>query len=49
MCFHEDATVTGEYTKLGTFDATQEFVSAVENNPVVEGWSNKIVSIRPVN
>ena len=49
VLFYKDATVTGEYTKLGTFDATQEFVSAVENNPVVEGWSNKIVSIRPVN
>ena len=49
VLFYKDATVTGEYTKLGTFDATQEFVSAVENNPVVEGWSNKIVSIRPAN
>lgn len=49
VLFYKDATVTGEYTKLGTFDATQEFVSAVENNPVVEGWSNKIVSIRPTN
>lgn len=49
VLFYQDANITGEYTKLGTFDATQEFVSAVENNPVVEGWSNKIVSIRPAN
>lgn len=48
VLFYQDANVTGEYTRLGTFDATSEFVSAVENNPVVEGWSNKIVSIRPV-
>lgn len=48
VLFYHDANVTGEYTRLGTFDATSEFVSAVENNPVVEGWSNKIVSIRPV-
>lgn len=38
--------ISEEYTKVGTFDATDEFVSAVENNPVIEGWSNKIVLIR---
>lgn len=49
VLFYRDANITGEYTKLGYFEATGEFVSAVENNPVVEGWSNKIVSIRPAN
>lgn len=48
VLFYQDANITGEYTKLGYFDATSDFVSAVENNPVVEGWSNKIVSIRPM-
>lgn len=47
VLFYHDANIAGEYTRLGTFDATQGFISAVENNPVVEGWSNKIVSIRP--
>lgn len=36
----------GEYTKIGTFDYTDEFLSAVENNPTLEGWGNKIVLIR---
>lgn len=48
VLFYQDANITGEYTKLGYFDATGDFVSAVENNPVVEGWSNKIISIRSV-
>ncbi len=26
-------------------DATEEFINAVVNNPVVEGWGNKIISI----
>ncbi|MCI9047248.1 MAG: hypothetical protein HFG71_08225 [Hungatella sp.] len=30
---------------VGYFDATEEFVSAVEDNPVLEGWGNKIVVI----
>lgn len=49
VLFYRDANITGEYTRLGYFDATNDFVSAVEDNPVVEGWSNKIVSIRPTN
>lgn len=48
VLFFHDANVTGEYTRLGYFDASDEFISAVENNPVVEGWSNKIVSISPM-
>lgn len=46
VLFYKDATVSGEYTKLGYFDPTKDFVSDVENNPVIEGWSNKIVSIK---
>ncbi len=45
ILFYHDAEVTGEYVKIGTFDATEEFISAVEDNPVLEGWGNKIVSI----
>lgn len=45
VLFYHDAEVTGEYTKIGTFDATEEFVTAVEENPVLEGWGNKIVQI----
>ena len=45
VLFYHDAEITGEYTKIGTFDATEEFVTAVEENPVLEGWDNKIVQI----
>ena len=38
-----DAEVIGEYTKVGYFDDTEEFKAAVEENPVLEGWGNKIV------
>ncbi len=45
ILFYHDAEVSGEYVKIGAFDATEEFVTAVEDNPVLEGWGNKIVSI----
>lgn len=47
VLFFGDAQVSGEYTKVGYFDFTDEFKSAVENNPVLEGWGNKIVIIQP--
>lgn len=49
VLFYQDGEVTGEYTKIGYFDSTDEFVSAVENNPVLEGWGNKIVLIGTSN
>lgn len=45
VLFYGDAKVTGEYTPVGYFDNTEEFRSAVEDNPVLEGWGNKIVII----
>lgn len=45
VLFFGDAEVTGEYTKVGYFDYTEEFKLAVENNPVLEGWGNKIVLV----
>lgn len=45
VLFYGDAEVTGEYTPVGYFDNTEEFRSAVEENPVLEGWGNKIVQI----
>lgn len=47
VLFYGDAQVSGEYIKVGYFDFTEEFKSAVENNPVVEGWGNKLVFIQP--
>lgn len=45
VLFYGDAEVTSEYTPVGYFDDTEEFRSAVEDNPVLEGWGNKIVQI----
>ena len=45
VLYYQDAEVSEEYTSVGHFDATDEFVEAVKNNPVLEGWGNKIVLI----
>lgn len=45
ILFYQDAEVSGDYTPVGYFDYTEEFVTAVEENPVLEGWGNKIVQI----
>jgi len=45
ILFYQDAEVSAEYTPVGYFDYSEEFVEAVENNPVLEGWGNKIISI----
>lgn len=46
VLFYQDAEIPEEeYTPVGHFDATDEFVEAVKNNPVLEGWGNKIVLI----
>lgn len=49
ILFYHDAEVTGEYTKIGTIEATEDFQSAVEDNPVLEGWGNKIVHINSMD
>lgn len=45
VLFYKDAEITGEYARVGYFDYSEEFLSAVENNPVLEGWGNKIILI----
>lgn len=45
VLFYGDAEVSGEYTPVGYFDDSEEFRSAVADNPVLEGWGNKIVII----
>lgn len=49
VLFFGGAKVSSEYTPVGYFDPTPTFISAVENNPVLEGWGNKIVIIQPDN
>jgi len=45
VLFYHDAEISAEYTKIGTFEATEEFITAVEENPVLGGWGNKIIQI----
>lgn len=45
LLFYHDAKVSGDYTPVGYFDYNDKFVKSVENNPVLEGWGNKIVTI----
>ncbi len=46
VLFYQDAEIPEEeYTPVGHFDATDEFVEAVKDNPVLEGWGNKIILI----
>ena len=45
VLFYHDGEISGEYTLVGHFDVTDDLISAVENNPVLEGWGNKLVHI----
>lgn len=47
VMFYGDGEVSSEYTPVGYFDATEDFIRAVEENPVLEGWGNKLVLISP--
>lgn len=45
ILFYHDAEISEEYTPIGYIDSNEAFVEAVEENPVLEGWGNKIVRI----
>ena len=47
ILFYQDANISNEYTPVGYIDFSEDLVDAVENNPVVEGWSNKLIFIQP--
>lgn len=42
---YQDAQVSAEYTPIGYFDYTDEFLKAVQDNPVLDSWGNKIILI----
>ena len=46
LLFYHDANVKGEFTKVGQFDATDDFIEAVEKNPVLDGWGVMIINVR---
>lgn len=45
ILYFGDGQVSAEYTPIGYIDYSDELVKAVEENPEVEGWGNKIVYI----
>ena len=45
ILFYQDGEVTGQYTKVGSLTTTDGLAEAVANNPVLQGWGNKIVNI----
>lgn len=45
VLFYQDAEVSGEYTPIGYIDDIEGLPNAVESNPVVPGWSNKLIHI----
>ncbi|MBU3099373.1 MULTISPECIES: cyclophilin-like fold protein [Clostridium] len=47
ILFYQDAKVKGNFTKVGQLKNIDGLKEAVENNAVVEGWDNKIISISP--
>ena len=47
ILFYQDANISTQYTPVGYVEFSQALVDAVENNPVVPGWGNKLVFIQP--
>ncbi len=45
ILFYQDAEISAEYTPIGYFEDTDEFLEAVQDNPVLEGWGNKIIQV----
>lgn len=49
ILFYQDAQVNENYTKIGEIKDKNGLKEAVEGNPVLEGWGNKIISINYAN
>ena len=45
VLYYHNAEINEKYTKIGTFEVTEDFIDAVENNPVLDGCGNQIVII----
>lgn len=48
VLIYRDAQMAGEYTPVGYIDTDASFTDVVDQNPVLEGWGNKIISVRRV-
>lgn len=49
ILFYQDAEISGEYTKVGQIEDVTGLKEAVENNPVLEGWGNKLILLKYAN
>ena len=49
LLFYQDAQVKGNYTRIGSFEDTDGLKDAVANNPVLQGWGNKLIIINYKN
>ena len=49
ILFYQDAEVTGDFVKIGDLTSTDGLYDAVNDNPVLEGWGNKLVTIAPAD
>lgn len=48
ILIYRDAEITGEYTRVGYVETDDQFSDVVADNPVLEGWGNKIITVRRV-
>lgn len=46
ILFYKDADIEGDFTRVGSIADTKGLADAVVNNPVLEGWGDKIISIQ---
>lgn len=49
ILFYQDAEINGEYTRVGYMENTEGLKEAVEDNPVLQGWGNKLILLKPAN
>ncbi len=45
MLFYKDAEIEGNFVLIGHIDNTKGLENAVEKNPQIENWGNKIITI----
>lgn len=45
ILFYKDAKVKADYVLIGEIENTKDLSAAVEKNPVLQGWGNKLVLI----
>lgn len=49
ILFYRDYNISGEYTKVGSIEDTTGLKTAIEENPALEGWGNKLILLSYAN